>query len=281
METQEKIVVSKMTRKDLDLAIEWAAGEGWNPGLNDADCFYEADPDGFFIARIGDEPVGTISAVSYQKKFGFIGLFIIKLDHRRSWTAFHLTRAACRHLEGCNVGLDGVLERVNSYSNLGYNYAYKNARYEGVGQNFNTGGVVELSDVPFDDLVKFDARMFSVDRPGFLEKWINQPEGAALGTLDDGVISGYGVIRKCRQGFKIGPLFAENPEIADRLFKALSNTASGEKIYLDTPCINKNAIDLANKYGMRIVFETARMYSGDTDILPVDKIFGITSFELG
>ncbi|HLA33082.1 MAG TPA: GNAT family N-acetyltransferase, partial [Pseudomonas sp.] len=31
-----------MTRAEVDLAIDWAAAEGWNPGLHDADCFYAA-----------------------------------------------------------------------------------------------------------------------------------------------------------------------------------------------------------------------------------------------
>ncbi|MCE1248532.1 MAG: GNAT family N-acetyltransferase [Firmicutes bacterium] len=281
MQTQEKICISKMTHKDLEMAIDWAAGEGWNPGLHDAECFYEADHNGFFIARIGDEPIGTISAVSYSGIFGFIGLFIIKPDQRRSWTAFHLAKAASRHLQGCNVGLDGVLERVDNYSRLGFSYAYKNARYEGIAEKSGFSGVVELSDIPFEEIAEYDTRMFSAPRPEFLKRWINQPDGAAFGTLDKGEISGYGVIRKCREGYKIGPLFADNQDIADNLFKALSGVAAGERIYLDVPLINSEAVNLAKKYNMKIVFETARMYSEKTDFLPIDKIFGITSFELG
>jgi hypothetical protein len=281
MHTQDKINIRTMTRSDIDIAIEWAAREGWNPGLSDADCFYNADPKGFFIAEFEGEPVGTISAVSYTGIFGFIGLFIIKPDYRSTWTAFHLTRAATRHLKGCNIGLDGVLERIDSYAKLGYKFAYKNARYGGKGQKYNYTGVSNLSDVPFEDLVEYDAGMFSVPRPQFLKKWINQPDGTALGTLVNGKLAGYGVIRPCREGFKIGPLFAETPELADNLFKALSGAADGENIYLDTPCINRGAVNLALNYGMKIVFETARMYSGETDFLPINKIFGITTFELG
>ena len=32
---------------------------------------------------------------------------------------------------------------------------------------------------------------------------------------------------------------------------------------------------------MKIVFETARMYTGDPPNLPLDRIFGVTTFELG
>jgi hypothetical protein len=37
-----------MSRREVDIAIEWAAKEGWNPGIHDADCYFSADPNGFF-----------------------------------------------------------------------------------------------------------------------------------------------------------------------------------------------------------------------------------------
>ena len=50
-----------MTREKLNLALKWAEREGWNPGLGDADCFHAADPDGFLVGCLGDEPVACIS----------------------------------------------------------------------------------------------------------------------------------------------------------------------------------------------------------------------------
>lgn len=44
--------VRRMRREDVDLAIEWAAAEGWNPGLNDAESFFDTDPQGFFIGSL-------------------------------------------------------------------------------------------------------------------------------------------------------------------------------------------------------------------------------------
>jgi len=47
-----------MNEDELNLALEWAAAEGWNPGLDDAKCFYAADPNGFFLGELAGEPVG-------------------------------------------------------------------------------------------------------------------------------------------------------------------------------------------------------------------------------
>jgi hypothetical protein len=50
---------------------------------------------------------------------------------------------------------------------------------------------------------------------------------------------------------------------------------------LDVPENNPAVLALAEKYGMKRVFETARMYSKEAPNLPIRKIFGITTFELG
>lgn len=97
----------------------------------------------------------------------------------------------------------------------------------------------------------------------------------------DGRIAGYSVVRECREGYKIGPLFAETSEIADRLFQALAAKAGGKPVFLDIPGPNRDARRLCERYGMTPVFETARMYRGSAPELPLYQIFGITTFELG
>jgi hypothetical protein len=90
------------------------------------------------------------------------------------------------------------------------------------------------------------------------------------------------VLRPCREGYKIGPLFADDPAIAEILFLALKARAgAGDKIYLDTPEANPQALALARRHSMKVVFETARMYTKGAPPLPMDRLFGVTTFELG
>jgi hypothetical protein len=42
-----KYQIRTMTRSELDLTVDWAAAEGWNPGLDDAECFFQTDSSGF------------------------------------------------------------------------------------------------------------------------------------------------------------------------------------------------------------------------------------------
>ncbi|MFC6519844.1 hypothetical protein ACFQAT_08695 [Undibacterium arcticum] len=116
----------------------------------------------------------------------------------------------------------------------------------------------------------------------FLRCWINQPQSTALGILRNGTLAGYGVLRSCRSGYKIGPLFADSPELAEHLFLALkAHAPEGAPIFLDTPAVNSAAVDLVRRHNMIVEFETARMYSGKCHDLPISRLFGVTTFELG
>ncbi len=79
---ETNFMIRTMKRNEIDIAIEWAAAEGWNPGLEDADSFYAADPTGFLIGLIDDEPIASFSVVKYGNSFGFLGFYIVKSEHR-------------------------------------------------------------------------------------------------------------------------------------------------------------------------------------------------------
>jgi hypothetical protein len=138
-----------------------------------------------------------------------------------------------------------------------------------------------LSEIPFAALAEYDRQHFSEQRSAFLKCWINQPGTVALAITDNNQLSGYGVIRPCREGYKIGPLFADNVALADRLFLQLQSTAAGKLVFLDVPSMNVVGIALAEAQQMTPVFQTARMYKNGILHLPVADIFGVTSFELG
>ncbi|MDD5628154.1 MAG: GNAT family N-acetyltransferase [Elusimicrobia bacterium] len=278
------LVVRRMDRREVGLAVDWAAAEGWNPGVDDADCFYRAFPEAFFLCESRGRTVGCISAAAYDEHFGFIGFFIVAPELRGGRVGVALGRAALSALGDRNIGLDGVEAKIRNYEAFGFKLAYNNIRFEGEARRPLAAppGVVELSAVPFQTLSDYDRKFFPAPRPGFLSLWIGQRSGVSLGLLRDGRLAGYGVLRACRKGSKVGPLFADDGEAADALLRALLlRAAPGSLFYLDVPGVNPEAVALAGRYGMRPVFKTARMYSRQAPPLPVERIFGVTSFELG
>lgn len=281
---RDGFVIRQMERDDVELAVDWAAGEGWNPGLNDASCFYITDPQGFFIGEIDGRPIGCISAVSYGEHYGFIGFYIIRKELRGRWFGVELGRRAMKYLGNRNIGIDGVVEKIKNYEKFGFTLAHRNIRYEGKGggSGHDKAGIVDLSTVSFEMVNSYDAAIFPARRDTFLKNWIVQAGSISLGFLKGGVVKGYGVMRPCRIGFKIGPLFADSADIARRLFSAMRGKVSMQtSIFFDIPDISPAARALAEDHAMKPVFETGRMYTGKMPAVPWEKIFGITSFELG
>jgi hypothetical protein len=90
------------------------------------------------------------------------------------------------------------------------------------------------------------------------------------------------VIRRCRQGHKVGPLFADDADGAEALFAAFCNHALGEPVSLDIPEPNTAGVTSAQRLGMTPVFACVRMYLRGDPGLPLGRrIYGITTFEAG
>lgn len=279
-------VIKPMTRAQLDTAIAWAANEGWNPGLYDADCFYQADPSGFLMGFLDGEAIASISAVKYGSSFGFIGFYIVKPEFRGRGYGWQIWQAGLASLEPRIVGLDGVVDQQSNYLKSGFKLAYRNIRYQGIGDAANNDthspDLVPLLSLPISDILRYDQPFFSGDRQPFLQAWVTQPESYGLGLVKHDTCAGYGLLRRCQQGYKIGPLFADTAEFAEVLFQGLiARVPAGEPFYFDVPEVNAAAVELAHRHGLTSMFETARMYRPQIPELPVERIFGVTSFELG
>lgn len=277
--------VRTMSVEELEsIAIEWAAQEGWNPGLNDAEVFHATDREGFFVGILNGEPVACISAVAYNNNFGFIGFYIVKPGFRNEGYSIKLCRKALEHLGNRNIGLDGVVEQQLNYQKLGFRIAYNNIRFQGktVQQLLKFKNIVAVNQVDIPKVADYDATLFPAPRHSFIKRWITMPMSNTFVALSNQKIEGYGTIRKCRNGYKIGPLFANKYQIAhDLLYALLGSVQADELFYLDIPDINQDAQRLVEQLGMKKVFETARMYSSQAPNIDVNRIFGITSFELG
>ena len=274
--------INKMSFEDMSFAISSANSEGWNPGLFDADCFYHADPNGFLMAKIEGNTVGCISAVAYNDNYGFIGFYIVAPEYRGKGYGVELGKAALASLGDRNIGLDGGLERQDVHKKYwGFSYAYKNMRFQGKAESKKLPTALQITGVDFNKLLEYDSQVFLFPRPVFLSYWISRADSFGYYLEHEGTILGYGILRKCFTGYRIGPLFADDEIIAREIVEALLSNIPGELYYLDIPEPNTASLKIVHQYNMQKVFETARMYTKEIPNVPLHKVFGITSFELG
>ena len=275
--------IRNLRPEEIAIAVDWAAAEGWNPGLSDAACFAIPDAKGFFVGEIDGEPVATVSCVNYDDRFAFLGFYIVRSNFRDRGHGLHIWNAAIAHAGARVIGLDGVVAQQDNYKKSGFQLAYANIRYGGfvAAPSRPPGDVVALDKIPFALVEADDATVFPAPRSAFLRAWIGTSGHVGRALLRDGKLAAWGVIRPCRTGRKIGPLVADDRTAAEAIVQALLETANGGEIFLDVPAVNREAIALAEKLGLKPVFETARMYTGSIAPLRIDRVFGVTSFELG
>jgi GNAT superfamily N-acetyltransferase len=275
--------IRTMRPNEIPLAVDWAAAEGWNPGLADAACFASVDPGGFLIGELDGAPAATVSCVNYNARFSFLGFYIVRPDLRGKGYGLRIWNAAIAHAGSRVIGLDGVTAQQDNYRKSGFQLAYANVRYGGTVAALDAprADVVDLNDVAFAAIETDDATVFPAPRAAFLRAWIGSPGHIGCAVMRDGRLAGWGVIRPCRKGRKVGPLVADDRATAETVLSALLARVGGGEIFLDVPSVNREAVALAQDLGLAPVFETARMYTGAIAPLRLELVFGVTSFELG
>jgi GNAT superfamily N-acetyltransferase len=284
----DALIIRNMARPELTRLVDWAATEGWNPGLHDADLFWATDPEAYLAAELDGEVIGGGAITSYGGLFGFMGFFIVRPEFRGRGlgnTLWHARRdrLLARLQPGASIGMDGVFNMQAYYAKGGFIFSHRDIRYQLDGPVAAAGPetLVPLAQLPFVAVAAYDRGCFPAPREGFLRGWIAQPDALAIGCLRNGALAGYAVVRACGTGSKVGPLFADDARAADALLVRAAAFASPGPLFLDVPENNPAAIALARDHGMREVFGCARMYLGPAPAIAHERVFGVTTFELG
>ena len=310
--------VRTLQKTELNAALEWAGREGWNPGLDDAEAFFNADPTGFHGVFSGNEFVACISVVKHDVAFAFLGLYLCHPDWRGQGYGWQVWQAAMDTAQG-TVGLDGVVEQQANYRRSGFEFAWNNARYRGV---FRPSAIAASPDVypdastdaaersatgPREDalykvtrvqpvgeshrsaVVAFDRIVTGTQRTAFTTAWYTDTSTRRSYCIQHGdKIVAVGTIRQCLEGYKIGPLFCPDAATAQHVVTAMlrdlpsvATGPEGHAVYLDVPSNHPEAVSFAQSLAMQPVFETARMYRGAPPAGQQQSVFGLTTLELG
>lgn len=287
MENIENLQFQKLDFEGLKTLVKWAEEEGWNPGLSDAEVFWATDPDGFYGYYYNRKLIAGGSIVSYDKKFGFMGFFIVKPRYRSKGVGRKLwyqrrNTLLSRLDESASIGMDGVLAIQPFYKKGGFQIAFRDERHEKIGEVFKVeSNISSIVDHDIDSILSYDKQCFGFPRPQFMKPWLMQPNIKTFKYVDKNKLKGFAIIRKAKKGYKVCPLFADNTKVAEALYKACLNSVVGESLFIDIPVINSSAVALTHKYNTTYIFECARMYYGKAPTIEMDKVFGITTFELG
>ena len=280
--------------------------EGFRPGELDHVSFFAADKTGFFVGELNEEPISCVSIVKHSDNFAFIGHFLVYQEYREGGYGLKTWKKALKMAsleDDCNIGIDSLAHTEHIYQKSGFKrawfvkrvdfVAYEAASTLAVTQSISTAKILPVSDIHFHDIVDYDTHIYnSSSRREFLEKWIFAPNSYSFVALgSEGTVVGYAVVRttlRREEGWKVGPLFSDNSEVARDLYRAVfERVASEEKsavVCADVPygeIIDESALQIANELSGTLALSCIRMYTnGVPPNMLLQKIFSHTALEI-
>ena len=274
--------IAPMTLEHLRIAADWAAAEGWNPGIEDAEAFHAVDPSGFLMGWLDDKPATAISVVRHSDSFGFLGFYLCDPHHRGKGFGMATWQAGMAYLGDRVVGLDGVPAQEENYQRSGFVLAHYTKRYAGEIEGKAHVGCRAATPEDLPVILALDRRISGTERATYVANWVQQSNTRqTLVCGAPGDVHAFGTIRACRDGHKIGPLFAPDRQTALRLIESLILVPNAESVMIDVPDPNQEGVELASSLGLQPVFSCARMYRGEAPDRQIGCIYGETTFELG
>ncbi len=284
--------------KDIPLVTKWSRVEGFTPGAGDVAIYRHTDHQGLWLGWLGNEPIGCIAGIRYNQNYGFIGLFLVIPSMRGNGYGVQLWKHALDHLTDIPcIGLEAALDRIQDYGSWGFEVSSPTTRWqwEGNGELLEETNnenhqidqltILEGNEIPSRIVQAYDAKREPSPRPHFLSDWLKHPAGTVLALIDDnGSCHGFGRIRPCLlqhgEGWRIGPLLADNSHLAECLLRRLVKRHPGI-VLIDTPGKNPHVGGLLNKLGFKVISQTVRMYRGEQPPISMDEIYGLACLELG
>lgn len=206
---------------------------GWNRSRSDGPTHYHAALDGHSWLLIAPQdsssPQGCVLALPFPNGTGWIGFFLVSASHRGQGLGGALWRGmdAIWAQNGTSfMGLDGVEEQVPTYTRRGFVdvgrivlMTCSASALKDHPEVASDGDVRDIREADREALRKLDEMHTGLDRGRY---WVSS------GLLDradvfgfahyfDSTLDGFVLVRECKEGHRVGPLFAPSAAVATQL----------------------------------------------------------------
>ena len=294
----EEFSIRLISSDEILEVTDWARLEGFSPGIDDVSIYKNTDQQGVWVGCLNNNPIGCIACVKYNCSYGFIGLFIVKKEFRNKGYGLKLWKHALNYLKNVEcIGLEAAPDRLNDYQKWGFKKSSITNRWQSEGSHdlpittlyenqHHSFRVVPGNQISSEAVLIYDTQREPSPRPHFLNDWLKNSYGRVSALVDNnGMCHGFGRIRPCilkdsSQGWRIGPLLADTPPLAELLIRKLVGNLDS-KILLDCSNLNPYANYLLSNLGFEEVSKTFRMYKGMQPPCNMNQVYGLACLELG
>jgi GNAT superfamily N-acetyltransferase len=260
-----------MTMADIPAGLRLSQTAGWNQTAADWERFLKASPQGCFAAELDRTVCGTVTTISYESRFAWIGMVLVDPQQRSKGIGTKLLEAAIRHLDDRKIStmkLDATPQGKPLYEKMGFVPEYEIERWTLrrtiPGMALADGPVRhETATLPLpNSIVEADYEAFGADRSFLLESLHQSAPEFTMETRDNDVLQGYALVRHGLFADHLGPWFARNSFSARHLLESFLTRSTRETLVVDCLKQHNTAISLLKSCGFTYSRLLTRMYRG-------------------
>jgi len=257
---------------------------GWNQIADDWRFMLSAGTS-YGFADGNDHLVASGLTVEFAH-FGWISMILVTAPYRRRGLATRLMGRCVDTLASQKLvpALDASPDGREVYRRLGFRDVGNSTRLVGTlaSESKNTEShIFKITAAEIAEIAAFDAQSSGTDRTTLLHHLWQRYPAAAYVTRRKGRIAGFVLARAGRMSAQIGPLVAEDDELAADLLARAGSAINGPVCFdlFDQRTAVRAWLD---QRGFRPVTRFIRMVFGETEIFPSDhRVYIIAGPELG
>lgn len=234
-----RVMARAMTRADIPSGLSLCRANGWNQTAEDWELLLARGGDGCRVAVLGHRVVGTATTVAYEGRFAWIGMVLVDEAVRGHGLGRALLQAALDRLGPLPARLDATPRGHPLYLALGFVEERRLCRLTSAATTDGTGGdcrdVRPMRRDDLDAVAAWDRAVFGADRRPLLE-WARESTPDLALVMDRGAsLEGYCLGRRGHRFLQVGPVVADNLNVAAALVDACRRRAPAASMAIDAP----------------------------------------------
>jgi GNAT superfamily N-acetyltransferase len=265
-----------MTKADIPAGMRLKELAGWNQTSSDWKRFLEASPEGCFVAEVDGKVCGTVTTISYEDRFAWIGMVLVDPEYRGRGIGTRLLERAVEHLDKLKmpaIKLDATPQGKPLYEKLGFQPECEIGRwtlrrtFSESAKESSSSGRDSVAPGLLESIFGADREVFGANRSSLLKSLHESAPQLTRGILNSGSLEGYAFGRQGSFADHLGPWMAKDAATARNLLKSFLARAAREAVVVDCLSANSFAGDLLKSFGFSYSRPLTRMYRGTNDYI--------------
>jgi GNAT superfamily N-acetyltransferase len=258
------ISLRSMNIADIRAGLSLCRHSGWNQVYEDWLFFLQVSPEGCFVAVDKDDNVtGTVTTITYEKRFAWIGMVLVDPSRRREGIGTALLMKAIDFLSDIPcIKLDATPAGREVYLQNEFYDEFSLGRYlcnTNIPVNESTSGTHVISDGDMDFISDTDKQLFGADRTKLLASMRQRHPYLAI-TNENRTAYCFG--REGHLFYHIGPVVAQSLDDAKRVCLAALLGCAGRPVIMDITHHSAPWINWVRSIGFSEQRPFTRMFRG-------------------